>query len=120
MQVKVRENTLGSWVGECTLWLRGGLTKNPGGSQENKNRVLYICDFMKFDFESAAESSHMVTLQFMLCNSLNFGLQKNFLEVMKQEVNFEKVKDLADFMKFKFIAKLHPHPQNLQKNVYNT
>ena len=39
---------------------------------------------------------------------------------MKQEVNFEKVKDLADFMKFKFIAKLHPHPQNLQKNVYNT
>ena len=30
--------------------------------KQNKNCVLYICDFMKFDFESAAESSHMVTL----------------------------------------------------------
>ena len=26
-------------------------------------------------------------------NSMNFGLLKNFLEVMKKEVNFEKVKE---------------------------
>ena len=62
---------------------------------------------MESDFESATTSSHWS----QNANSLNFGLLKNFLEVMKKEVNFENVKDLVSFMKFKlineFITKLH-------------
>ena len=44
---------------------------------------------MESDFESATTSSHWS----QNANSLNFGLLKNFLEVMKKEVNFEKVKE---------------------------
>ena len=60
---------------------------------------FYVCDVS----QQLRPSSHRSHNSFN-ANSLNFGLLKNFLAVMKKEVNFEKAKNLAYFTKFKLIS----------------
>ena len=65
---------------------------------------------MECDFESATTSSHRSHNSFN-ANSLNFVFLKNFLELMKKEVNFEKAKNLAYFTKFKLISDFITKPR---------